>query len=275
MEETRDVNVDIEKRTEFASAFSPIDNRGEVLYDVGINASGHHQEVERNFNIFSVLSVGVTTGNAWVALAGSLTVALSNGGPPGVIYELIAACVFYSFISASIAELASAMPSSGGAYHFSSVVGGKYGRITGWYAGWWNFFAWSFAGSSTSAILGNQLVTMWGLFHADFEAQAWHVFISYVIVTWMSCTTVLFLNRALPTIEQVGMFIIVAGVFITIIVCAVMPRVNGTPYASNNFVWRDWENATGWTSSGFVFVAGMLNGAYVSDSPTSNVIVAI
>lgn len=57
-------------------------------------------------------------------------VAIYNGGPPGVIYELcvsllhaqrlsahltrIAASVFYWLIAASIAELASAMPSSGG-----------------------------------------------------------------------------------------------------------------------------------------------------------------
>ena len=111
--------------------------------------------------------------------------------------------------------------------------------------------------------MGNQLVTMWGLFHWDFAAQAWHVFVSYVIVTWIACVIVLFFNRALPTVEKVGMFIIVAGVFITIVVCAVMPHVNGNPYASNSFVWRDWENATGWNSNGFVFVAGMLNGAYV------------
>jgi len=58
-------------------------------------------------------------------------VAIYNGGPPGVIYELfvfprcpklrisaymtrIVASVFYWLIAASIAELASAMPSSGG-----------------------------------------------------------------------------------------------------------------------------------------------------------------
>lgn len=31
-----------------------------------------------------------------------------------VLYEFIVACVYYSFIGASIAELASAIPSSGG-----------------------------------------------------------------------------------------------------------------------------------------------------------------
>lgn len=44
-----------------------------------INPSGHRQEVHRNFSIWSVLAVGVVAGNCWTALAGSLTVAISNG----------------------------------------------------------------------------------------------------------------------------------------------------------------------------------------------------
>lgn len=40
--------------------------------------------------------------------------AIYNGGPPGVIYEFIVVSVFYWLIAASIAELASAMPSAGG-----------------------------------------------------------------------------------------------------------------------------------------------------------------
>jgi len=35
------------------------------------------------------------------------------------------------------------MPSSAGVYHWASITPGpKYGRICGWFAGWWNTFAW-------------------------------------------------------------------------------------------------------------------------------------
>lgn len=72
--------------------------------------------------------------NAWVAFGGSITTAILNGGPPGIIYELLAACFYYGyvlysfhskqslssqpsrrrFIAASLAELASSIPSAGG-----------------------------------------------------------------------------------------------------------------------------------------------------------------
>lgn len=75
------------------------------------------------------------------------------------------------------------------------------------------------------------------------------------------------MNRMLPHIGNLGMFFILAGVLITIIVCAVMPYVNGTGYASDSDVWRTWQNGTGYSSEGFVFVAGMLNGAYSVGTP--------
>ena len=37
-----------------------------------LNASGHAQELERNFSLWSAASVGICTGNSWVALGGSI-----------------------------------------------------------------------------------------------------------------------------------------------------------------------------------------------------------
>lgn len=50
----------------------------------------------------------------------------------GVLYEFITVSVFYWIVAASIAELASAIPSSGGVYHWASVTAGrKWGRVNG------------------------------------------------------------------------------------------------------------------------------------------------
>lgn len=40
--------------------------------DVLVNASGHKQELERNFSLLSICAVAVTTGNTWIALGGGL-----------------------------------------------------------------------------------------------------------------------------------------------------------------------------------------------------------
>ncbi|KAJ9654884.1 hypothetical protein H2198_006157 [Neophaeococcomyces mojaviensis] len=247
-----------------------------------INASGHVQELQRNFNLLSLAGVGIVVGNVWPAAGGSILVALFNGGSPGkmvldalivpcsvltfatgVLYEFIVVSVFYWIVAISIAELASAIPSSAGVYHWASVTPGKrWGRLNGYLAGWWNYLAWVFGAASMSSIMGNTIIAMWSLNHPDFVTQRWHVFVVYIVITWLACLSVCFFNRAMPYLNNIGIFLIIAGFFITIIVLAVMPGRDGRPpHATSSFVWSEWSADIGYPN-GFVFVAGMLNGAY-------------
>lgn len=41
-----------------------------------VNETGHVQEVERNFSLLSICSVGLVTGNTWAALGGSIATAI-------------------------------------------------------------------------------------------------------------------------------------------------------------------------------------------------------
>lgn len=166
-------------------------------------------------------------------------------------------------VALSIAELASAIPSSAGVYHWASVTPGKrWGRFNGYLAGWWNYFAWVLGAASMCSILGNTIVQMYALNHPEFVAKAWHVFVVYIIITWLACFSVCFFNRAMPYLNNVGIFFILAGFIITIIVLAVMPGRGGRPpHATSSFVFTEWSADIGYPN-GFVFVAGMLNGAY-------------
>lgn len=77
--------ADIPEKTAAAESAAEDQYQGEL-----INASGHKQELERNFSLLSICAVAVTTGNTWIAQGCSVTVALSNGGLGGCIYELYA-----------------------------------------------------------------------------------------------------------------------------------------------------------------------------------------
>jgi Amino acid permease len=77
----------------------------------------------------------------------------SNHGDLGVLYEFIVVSVFYWIVAACIAELASAIPSSAGVYQWASVTPGpKYGRVVGFFAGYWNWLAWVFGAASMTLI---------------------------------------------------------------------------------------------------------------------------
>ncbi|MGI4796920.1 MAG: hypothetical protein ACRYG8_23290 [Janthinobacterium lividum] len=119
------------EKEEKQSASLPIDDDVPIEGETLVNVSGHIQEVDRNFGFWSICAIGVVADNAWGAGGGALVTALYNGGSPGVLYGLIAATFFYVFIGASLAELASAIPSSANVYHWASVTAGpKYGKYS-------------------------------------------------------------------------------------------------------------------------------------------------
>lgn len=224
---------------------------------VAINASGHIQEVNKNFSLLSLCGIAITSGVQWIALGASIATSILDGGPPFVTYELLASSFFYWNVAASLAELASAVPSSAGVFQWASMTGG---RCCGWFAGWFNFFAWLLGLISNSFEVALQVISIYALLHPGFVVKDWHVFVTSIIGFWSCCALVLFGHQVLPRVEQLGLFFTLAGVIVTIVVCAVMPEVDGSEYAPSSLVWSDWHNSTGWQSNGFVFCLGMLNG---------------
>jgi hypothetical protein len=75
--------------------------------EVTFNASGHKDQLKRQYGVIALCALALNIDNAWVALGGSVTIAIANGGPPGVLYEVIVACAYYAVVGACIAEVCS------------------------------------------------------------------------------------------------------------------------------------------------------------------------
>jgi len=134
----------------------------------------------------------------------------------------------------------------------------------GFFAGSLNFFGWIFDLASVNQILANVTVQMYAVFHPDLVITPWMVYIAYLIITWAGCAFVIFCNRLIPAVQKAGLFLVIIGGLVTIIVVAAMPK----QHASSSFVWTDWNNQTGWTS-GVAFLTGVLNGAFTIGTPDS------
>ena len=223
-----------------------------------VNASGHRDQLQRQYGLLSICGLALTIDNAWIAFGGSLAVSVLNGGPPGILYEFIVACTYYAFIGASIAKLASSVPSSGGVYHWASITpGARWGRAVGFFCGSLNFFGWIFDLAAINYIPANVAVQMYAVFHPEFVIAPWHTYLAFVLITWICTAFVIFANRLIPYLQHAGLFLIAVGGLVSIIVVAAMPN----EHASNAFVWRDFQNMTGW-SNGVAFLTGVLNGAF-------------
>lgn len=173
--------------------------------------------------------------------------------------------IFYTLISASLAELVSAIPSSGGVYHWASVTAGpRYGRVVGWFAGFLNLCGWLLSAASISSTLGNELVALYQLAHPEVEWHSWQVFIAFQLVNWICCVIVIFGNKHLPLINSLAFYLSMGGLFVTVLVLAIMPKGN---HASDSFVWKDYNDLTGWNNDGLCFILGLINAAFAVGTP--------
>lgn len=73
---------------------------------------------------------------------------------------------------------------------------------------------------------------MYSAFHPNFVSSPWNVYVAFVIITWTCTAFVIFFNRLIPTLQHVGLFLVVVGGLVTVIVVAAMPK----QHASNAFV---------------------------------------
>ncbi|MFF2089684.1 amino acid permease [Paenibacillus sp. NPDC058174] len=98
-----------------------------------LNLFGIAQQLRRRFGGFSVFGLSFNTLGVIAASVLFLGPALQKGGPSVVAIGLPIAALFALAVSAALAQLASAVPTSGGVYHWASAIGR---RVWGWYAGW-------------------------------------------------------------------------------------------------------------------------------------------
>jgi choline transport protein len=132
----------------------------------------------------------------------------------------------------------------------------------GFFTGFINFFGWLFDLASIVYIMSELVVQMYAIYHPSYTIQPWHIFVTLTLITWICIGVTIFFNRFLPIIQQFGLFVVLVGGLVTIIVLAAMPK----QHASHSFVWTNWDNKTGW-SSGVAFLTGVLNGAFTIGTP--------
>jgi hypothetical protein len=57
-----------------------------TVQGVVVNASGHQDELKRHFSIWSLIGLALTIDNAWVALGGSLGIAICKCNDSTLLY---------------------------------------------------------------------------------------------------------------------------------------------------------------------------------------------
>ncbi|KAJ5689953.1 amino acid transporter [Penicillium macrosclerotiorum] len=210
-------------------------------------------ELPRQFSLLSTLAFGFSMTNSWLGYSATFITPLLLGGSPMVFFGLIAASVASCFITAGLAELASAYPSSGGQYHFAYMVSApRYRALVAFVMGWLSVVAWALTSASTALVCAQMAGSIAGLYHPNYVAEAWQTWMIYTLLVLIATAIVCLLPASLPRGEMV-MF---ASSFLGFLVSIVTVLAMQTNKQSANAVFVDYENTSGW-SDGTSFIIGL------------------
>ena len=200
-----------------------------------LHKMGYAQELSRRMHGFSNFAVSFSI---ICILAGGITsfqTGFCTGGAFTAIAGWIAGSIFALIVGASMAQIASAYPTAGGLYHWSSILGG---RAWGWVTAWFNLLGLIFVVASvnvgvydlfTGLILGDIFNINTANWANDFPTWAggWPQVLSVVVITGAQGLLNHFgIRTTTKLIDFSGYLILVIAILLTIALLAVAPDLH-------------------------------------------------
>ncbi|KAH1378746.1 hypothetical protein KXX10_008854 [Aspergillus fumigatus] len=215
---------------------------GTVADQRDMSALGRVQVLRRNFRFISILGFGCTLISTWEVILTLLSSALTDGGTAGLIWGFLIVTAGFVLVFASIGEMASMAPTSGGQYHWVSEFAPRRAqKFLSYITGWLSATGWQCAIVSIAFLAGTIIQGLVVLNDPTYEFQRWHGTLLVVAITTFSILFNTFLAKNLPMVEGLILIIHVVGLFAIIIPLWVL-----APRNSAKAVFTEFNNAGGW-----------------------------
>lgn len=155
----------------------PITSIGEGVVQNNVIGSAPQRQ---QFTKLRIIAFAFVICNSWAGVAGSIQLALLQGGPATLIYGILISSLAYFSIAASLSELASVYPTAGGQYHFASILAPHRTKQAISYAcGLLSIFSWVAIGAAVTIIPAQQIMALLSLWNPGFVVKEWHIFLIY------------------------------------------------------------------------------------------------
>lgn len=237
---------------------------GEQLEDTGNRDDqemayyGKQQQLKRNFGFFSIAGFVCSLLSTWEGMFAVFIFGFQNGGPAGLIYGYLFCWVGTLCTVASLGEMASMMPLSGGQYHWVSILApAHYARFLSYITGWVTNIGWQAGQASVAFIASAMIQGLAVLNYPEYAPTRWQgTLIFYAVVAFIVFINT-FLARWLPKIEGLILIVHIVGFFGILI-----PLVYLAPHGSASDVFATFVNGGGWNTNGVSFFVGLITSVF-------------
>ncbi|CAG8158203.1 unnamed protein product [Penicillium olsonii] len=234
---------------------------GTVLDDHDMQRMGKAQELKRNLRPLAALSFASVLQATWEFILISNYEGLYNGGLPGLFYSYIWTFVGFGFIIASISEMASMAPTSGGQYHWVSEWSSpRYQKFLSYITGWMSVLAWQAGAASGSFLTGTIIQGLISVRDPDYEPQNWQGTLLVFAMVLVIYIFNVYASDIMPILNNLLMILHVLSWAVILIVLWAM-----APHRSAEAVFlTEWRNGGGWSTMGLSVMIGQISAIYGS-----------
>ncbi|KAH7362789.1 amino acid/polyamine transporter I [Plectosphaerella cucumerina] len=207
---------------------------------------GKVQEMRRNFRFLSIFGFSMILMASW-EFSLSLT---------GLIWMYFICWMGFMLVNASMAEMASMAPTTGGQYHWvSEFASPKHQKFVSYLMGWMCVLGWQTSCASSAFISGTQIQGLVVLNYPNYVPEPWHGTLLTVAVAAFSVLFNTVLARKLPLVEALVLIIHIFGFFGILVTLWVL-----SPRAEASAVFTEFSDGGGWGSLGGSALVGITAG---------------
>ncbi|KAJ9630757.1 hypothetical protein H2203_001281 [Taxawa tesnikishii (nom. ined.)] len=211
---------------------------------------GKAQELRRNFRLLSTIAFTVILQGTWEVL---LTATYQ-----GLFWSYIWTFIGFSFVMASLAEMASMAPTAGGQYHWvSEFAPPRWQKSLSYVTGWMSTLSWQAGTASGPYLVGTMIQSMIYVNDPDYSGTNWQGTLFVIAITIVVYGMNVYGARAMPVFQNLMLILHVLG-FVTIVVCfwVLAPRNTAAT------VFTQFTNDGGWNSMGLALMVGQISAIY-------------
>ena len=229
--------------------------------DEQLAAMGYKAELPRALSMFSILGLSFAIMAVPFGESTTMSIGLTDGGPVTIFWGWIFVSIVSTGIAASLAEICSAYPTSGGVYYWSAMLAPspKYAVVASYITGWIGALGNLLVSTSISFGGAQLIISAIGLWNEEFVPKPWHTVLMYYAVLLIALAVNLAPSRHLDRLNTACIYWTGASVLIILVTVLSMAR-GGRRDASYVFGEFDASRA-GW-APGWAFFVGLLQSAY-------------
>ncbi|ORY67352.1 amino acid permease [Pseudomassariella vexata] len=205
--------------------------------EAALAALGYKQQFKREFSAWTTFAVSFAVMGLLPSIATTMWYGIGYAGPAANTWGWLISVVFIMCVAASMAELASSMPTSGGLYYAAAVLAGpKYGPFAAWITGWSNWLVQVTGAPSVDYGCAGMILAAASITNPSYVPNEWQTFLLTVFIMILHA-----LISSMPTLwiaqfNSVGTVINIACLVVTIIIIPAA-AISQPKFQPNEVAW--------------------------------------